>query len=276
MRIDIMTLFPAMCEAVLGESIVGRARKVGLVEIGCRDIRDYSTDKHRHVDDYTYGGGAGMIMQPGPIVDCFEAICAETGERPHCVFMSPQGKTFDEAAAVRLSKLPSLVILCGHYEGVDERAVEAIVDEEISLGDFVLTGGELPALAVADAVTRLLPGVLSGEECYRDESHFSGLLEYPQYTRPPVFRGGGVPAVLLSGHAANIAAWRREQSFLRTLLRRPDMLAREGLSREDLKLLGRLCEKYGFGGESEPGSSAGTPVKSSETDENGVNPETAR
>lgn len=241
MRIDIMTLFPEMCEAVLGESIIGRARRANLVEINCHDIRDYSKDKHRHVDDYTYGGGTGMIMQPGPIYDCFEDICAQIGTRPHCIYMSPQGKVFNQDTAVRLSKMQNIAILCGHYEGVDERIIEEIVDEEISIGDFVLTGGELPALMVADAVTRLLPGVLAGEESYQDESHYSGLLEYPQYTRPPEFHGRTVPDVLLTGHAANIAKWRRRQSLLRTLKRRPDMLPKANLSHEDLKILGELC-----------------------------------
>jgi len=245
MRIDIMTLFPEMCLSVLDESIVGRARRDGLVEINCRDIRDYSKDKHRHVDDYTYGGGAGMIMQPDPIFDCFNAICRETGTRPHCVFMSPQGSVFDQKTAVRLSKLPNLVLLCGHYEGVDERIIEEIADEEISIGDFVLTGGELPALMVSDAITRLLPGVLSSEECYRGESHFSGVLEYPQYTRPPQFHGKDVPEVLLSGHAANIAKWRRRESLKRTLERRPDMLEKAELSQSDMKILGEICRENG-------------------------------
>jgi len=240
-----MTLFPAMCEAVLGESIVGRARRAGLVEINCHDIRDYSMDKHRHVDDYTYGGGSGMIMQPGPIFDCFEAVCSQTGTRPHCIYMSPQGKVFDQSAAVRLSKLPGLAILCGHYEGVDERIIDEIADEEISIGDFVLTGGELPALMISDAIARLLPGVLAGEQCYRDESHFSGLLEYPQYTRPPQFHGRDIPQVLLTGHSANIAKWRRRQSLLRTFERRPDMLPKAELSHNDMKVLGDLCEDCG-------------------------------
>lgn len=241
MRIDIMTLFPSVCEAYLSESIIGRARKDGLVEIKCHDIRDFSKDKHRHVDDYTYGGGAGMIMQPGPIADCFKAVCEETNTRPYCIYMSPQGNVFNQETAVRLSKMDNIALLCGHYEGVDERIIEEIVDEEISVGDFVLTGGELPALMVADAVTRLLPGVLSGEECFTEESHFSGLLEYPQYTRPPVFNGKSVPEVLLSGHAANIANWRRREALKRTLIRRPDMLKKADLSRDDLKIIGEIC-----------------------------------
>lgn len=240
MRIDIMTLFPDMCETVLGESIVGRARKAELVTIKCHDIRAYSTNKHRHVDDYTYGGGMGMVMQPDPIYNCFQAVCEEAGTKPLCIYMSPQGKTFRQSDAIRLSKLSNVAILCGHYEGVDQRVLDEIVDEEISIGDFVLTGGELPALMVADAVTRLLPGVLSNDECFQDESHFSGLLEYPQYTRPPEFRDRTVPEVLLSGHAANIAKWRRKQALLRTLERRPDLLEHAELSPSDLKTLEEL------------------------------------
>lgn len=235
-----MTLFPAMCETVIGESIVGRARKAGFVEINCHDIRAYSTDKHHNVDDYTYGGGMGMLMQPGPIHGCFEAICEASGARPHCVYMSAQGHVFKQSDVVRLSKLPNLTILCGHYEGVDQRIIDEIVDEEISVGDFVLTGGELPALMVSDAVARLLPGVLSDEECFRDESHFSGLLEYPQYTRPPEFMGRTVPEVLLSGHAAKIAEWRHRQALRRTLTMRPDMLEHAQLSEKDLRILAEL------------------------------------
>ena len=198
MRIDILTLFPEMCESVLSESIIGRAREKKCVEIHCRQIRSFSTDKHNRVDDTPYGGGMGMIMQPQPIYDCFTALCEEIGERPYLVYMSPQGKTLTQEKVKELSKLSNLAILCGHYEGVDERVLEEIVDEEISVGDYVLTGGELPALIVADSVSRMLPGVLSDETCFTDESHFSGLLEYPQYTRPPVWHERAVPEVLLS------------------------------------------------------------------------------
>ena len=225
MRIDILTLFPEMCEAVLGESIVGRARKSGCIDIRTRQIRDYTQDKHGRVDDAPYGGGMGMIMQPQPIYDCFQSLCEETASRPKLIYLSPQGKVLTQQMVKELAAEPHLALLCGHYEGVDERLLEEIVDEEISVGDYVLTGGELPALVLCDAVARMQPGVLSGDACFTDESHFNGLLEYPQYTRPPVWRGRAVPDVLLSGHHANIDAWRHEQSLLRTEAKRPDLYA---------------------------------------------------
>ena len=241
MRIDILTLFPEMCESVLSESIIGRAREKNAVEIHCRQIRDYSKDKHNRVDDAPYGGGMGMIMQPQPIYDCFTALCEEIGERPHLVYMSPQGKTLTQEKVKELSTLSHLAILCGHYEGVDERVLEEIVDEEISVGDYVLTGGELPALIVADSVARMLPGVLSDEACFTDESHFSGLLEYPQYTRPPVWHERAVPEVLLSGNHKNIDLFRRKKAFERTLTKRPEMLDRFVPEKEDEKLLEEMC-----------------------------------
>ncbi len=240
MRIDIMTLFPEMCETVLGESILGRARENKLVEIHCHDIRAYTADKHRRVDDYPYGGGMGMVMQAQPIYDCFEAIVRATGTRPHLIYLSPQGGVFRQKKAVELASMPHIALLCGHYEGVDERVLEEIVDEEISIGDFVLTGGELPALAVVDAVARMLPGVLADEESFTEESHYAGLLEYPQYTRPPRWKGREVPEVLLSGHHANIATWRRKQSLQRTLHKRPDMLEQFTMSKEDAKLMAAI------------------------------------
>ena len=184
MRIDILTLFPEMCSSVLSESIIGRARANGFVEIECTDIRDYTADKHNRVDDAPYGGGPGMIMQAQPIYDCFEALCKKLGKRPRLIYMSPQGKVLTQQKVKQLAQEESIAILCGHYEGVDERVIEEIVDEEISIGDYVLTGGELPALILADSIARMLPGVLAGEEAYSEESHYSSLLEYPQYTRP--------------------------------------------------------------------------------------------
>ena len=243
MRIDILTLFPEMCESVLSESIVGRARRENLVEINCRQIRDYSTDKHRRVDDAPYGGGMGMIMGAQPIYDCYEALCKEVGEKVHLIYMSPQGKTLTQQRVRELSQLKNFAILCGHYEGVDERVIEEIVDEEISVGDYVLTGGELPALIVADSVSRMIPGVLSTEECFTEESHYSSLLEYPQYTRPPVWHERYVPDILLSGHHANIEKFRREKALERTFLRRPDMLENAVLSKKDKEFLRLLKNK---------------------------------
>ena len=240
MRIDILTLFPEMCESVLSESIVGRARKEGLVEINCRQIRDYSTDKHRRVDDAPYGGGMGMIMGVQPIYDCYKSLCDEVGKKIHLIYMSPQGRTLTQEKVRELSKMDNIALLCGHYEGVDERVIEEIVDEEISVGDYVLTGGELPALIVADSVSRMIPGVLSNEECFTEESHYSSLLEYPQYTRPPVWHEKAVPDILLSGHHANIEKFRREKALERTFFRRPDMLKKAVLSKKDRTFLESL------------------------------------
>lgn len=224
MRIDILTLFPDLCDGFMRESIIGRARKNHLLEIHCHDIRDYTPDKHRRVDDYPYGGGKGMVMQAEPIFRCYEALCRETGAKPHLVYMSPQGKTLTQQRVRELAELPNLVLLCGHYEGVDERVLETIVDEEISIGDYVLTGGELAALVVTDSVARMLPGVLADEVCFTDESHYAGLLEYPQYTRPAVWREQPVPQVLLNGDHGKIAQWRAETALERTRQKRPDLL----------------------------------------------------
>lgn len=240
MRIDIMTLFPDMCNSVLGESIIGRARSSGKVEINCVDIREYTLDKHRRVDDKPYGGGMGMVMAPQPIFDCFQAICGEIGTKPHLIYMTPQGKTLTQARVKELSRLDNIVILCGHYEGIDERVIEALEPEEISVGDYVLTGGELPALIVADAVSRMLPGVLSDDECFEEESHFNSLLEYPQYTHPAEWQGRQVPDVLLSGHHAKVDEWRRERSLERTFNRRPDMLENAQLTDRDRQFLSKL------------------------------------
>lgn len=240
MRIDILTLFPEMCNSVLGESIIGRARQSGKVEINCIDIRDYTLDKHRRVDDKPYGGGMGMVMAPQPIYDCFKALCDEIGERPHLIYLTPQGKTLTQDRVKELSQLNNIALLCGHYEGIDERVIEELQPEEISVGDYVLTGGELPALIVADSVSRMLPGVLSDDECFEEESHFNSLLEYPQYTHPSVWNGREVPQVLLSGHHANVDKWRRERSLERTFSRRPDMLENADLSKEDISFLSKL------------------------------------
>lgn len=237
MRIDILTLFPDMCETVMSESIIGRARKAGKVEIHCTDIREYTENKHRNVDDTPYGGGMGMIMQAQPIYDCYQAICEETGAKPHLIFLTPQGKTLTQQRVRELAEYDNIALLCGHYEGVDQRVIDELQPEEISVGDYVLTGGELPALIVADSVCRMLPGVLSDEACFTDESHYNSLLEYPQYTRPPVWRDREVPSVLLSGHHANIEKWRRRQSLKRTLERRPDMLQNAELTKNDRKIL---------------------------------------
>ncbi|MBE6826214.1 MAG: tRNA (guanosine(37)-N1)-methyltransferase TrmD [Oscillospiraceae bacterium] len=223
MRIEIATLFPDMCEAVLSESIIGRARKSGAITVNCHNIRDYTLDKHRRVDDTPYGGGMGMVMQAEPIYRCWQAVCEQMGQRPHTIFLSPQGKVLTQQRAVELSKMPGLFLLCGHYEGVDQRILDKIVDEEISVGDYVLTGGELPALVLTDAIARMCGGVLPAAAAFEDESHFSGLLEYPQYTRPEVWEGEAVPEVLLSGHHLKISQWRRAESLRVTQEKRPDM-----------------------------------------------------
>lgn len=213
-----------MCEAVLGESIIGRARMAGLIRLYCHQIRDYTLDKHHRVDDSPYGGGKGMVMQAEPIYRCYQAVCAELDEKPYVIYMSPKGNVFSQKKAVELSEKKNIFVICGHYEGVDQRIIDKIVDEEISIGDYVLTGGELPAMVICDAAARLVPGVLAADECFMDESHYSGLLEYPHYTRPEVWEGMEVPPVLLTGHHKNIAAWRHEQALKITAERRPDML----------------------------------------------------
>lgn len=235
-----MTLFPEMCEAVLNESIIGRARAAGKVAIHCVNIRDYTLDKHKRVDDTPYGGGNGMVMQTEPIYRCYQSICEGETQKPHLIYLTPQGKTLTQQRVRELSEMPRLALLCGHYEGIDERVIEELVDEELSIGDYVLTGGELPALVLADSVARMLPGVLSEEACFTEESHFNGLLEYPQYTRPFEWHGKQVPEVLLSGHHANIEKWRREQSLRRTFERRPDLLEHADLTKNDGAFLDKL------------------------------------
>lgn len=237
MRIDIMTIFPEMCENYLSQSIVGRARKDEKVQIVCTNIRDYTTDKHNKTDDIPYGGGMGMVMLAQPIDDCYAAICEETGTKPHFIYMSPKGKVLTQQRATELSKLDNICILCGHYEGVDQRVLDKLCDEEISIGDYVLTGGELPAMVLCDSIVRLCDGVLKSEECYTEESIYSGLLEYPQYTRPPVWQDRQVPAVLMSGHHANIAKYKHEQSILETAKKRPELLKTAELTDKEIAFL---------------------------------------
>ncbi len=223
MKISVVTIFPHMFTGVLGESILKRAQEKGLVGFEVIDLRDFTEDRHRSVDDYSYGGGPGMVMKPEPFFKAVEHLQKQSGQGAHVILTSPQGRVFDQQKALKLAQKAELIILCGHYEGVDERVREHLVHEEISVGDYVLTGGEIPAMTIMDAVTRLIPGVLT-EESTEEESFSSGLLEYPQYTRPQTFRGLSVPEVLLSGDHAKIKKWREEQALSRTVKRRPDLL----------------------------------------------------
>lgn len=230
MRIDILTLFPEYVDGILSESIIGRARRAGKLDIRTHNIRDYSEDKHRRVDDTPYGGGRGMLMAAPPIYRCYQAVAESAKadgmeEKPYVIYLSPRGRVFRQDVAKELAEKPHLILLCGHYEGIDQRIIDEIVDEEMSIGDFVLTGGELPACIIADAVGRLVDGVLALPECHEKESFEGGMLEYPQYTRPPVWMGREVPEVLLSGHHANIEKWREEQALALTKERRPDLLS---------------------------------------------------
>jgi tRNA (guanine37-N1)-methyltransferase len=252
MHFDILTLFPAVFEGVFGQSIVKRAREAGLVSIATHNIRDYATDKHRMTDDTPYGGGGGMIMKPEPIFRGVEAVlCAHTtltletmggGRQPEVpvILLSPQGRMFTQAAARELSRHSRLVLICGHYEGVDERVRQYLATDEISIGDYVLSGGEIPAMVIVEAVTRLVPGVLGDPGATFEDSHSEGLLEYPHYTRPYVFRDWSVPEVLLSGNHAEVVRWRRQKALRRTLERRPDLLAGARLSQADREFLQQL------------------------------------
>lgn len=240
MRIDLLTLFPEMCETVMAESIIGRARKKGALQVCCHQIRDFAFDKHSRVDDTLFGGGMGMLLMAEPIAACMDDLIEHLGRKPHSIYMSPQGSVLNQEKVKELAQYENLMILCGHYEGVDERVLEAYIDEQISIGDYVLTGGELPALALADAVSRMIPGVLSDDICFEEESHFQGLLEYPQYTRPANWRGREVPGLLLTGHHANIARWRHEQSLLRTAKWRPDLLETANLTEKDRQFLEKM------------------------------------
>ena len=226
MNYHVLTLFPEMILQGLNTSIIGRAIEKGILSLEAVNIRDYAGNRYGKVDDYPYGGGRGAVMQADPLYQCWKHICDEAGERLHTIYFSPCGETFRQATAKRLAAdYDRLVLVCGHYEGVDERFIEECVDEEISMGDFVLTGGEIPAMALADAVCRLVPGVLPDAECYEEESHWAGLLEYPQYSRPENWHGRHVPAILLSGNHQKVAEWRKKESYKRTLRRRPDMMA---------------------------------------------------
>lgn len=243
MRIDILTLFPSMFQGPFDSSIIKRAIDRELISINICNIRDFAHDEHRTVDDYAYGGGAGMVLKPEPIFEAVESVKASIGQMAEeipVVLMTPQGRLFTQQIARELSGYSNLVLVCGHYEGIDERVREHLVTDEVSIGDYVLSGGELAAMVVVDAVVRLLPGVLGSGASLCEDSHVGGLLEYPQYTRPPVFKGWAVPEVLLSGNHAQIAAWRREQAIKRTLKRRPDLLARADLSLKEKELVSIL------------------------------------
>ena len=226
MIFDVMTLFPELINAITSESIIGRAKAKGIITVNAVDIRDYTADKHRRVDDYPYGGGYGMVMQCQPIYDCFADITKDCAEKPHTIYMSPKGSVLTQKRAMELSQINQgrLVILCGHYEGVDQRILDEIVDEEISIGDYALTGGEIPACVLIDCISRMINGVLSDSAAYEKESHFSGLLEHPQYTRPEEWHGRRVPEILLSGHHANIEKWKNDTGLELTKKLRPDIL----------------------------------------------------
>lgn len=233
MRFHILTLFPDMVEQGLHTSIIGRAVEKGLLAIEAVNIRDYTLDKHKKVDDYPYGGGAGMVMQAQPIYDAYLSIVEKIGYRPRTIYLTPQGPLFTQQAAKEFALEEDVILLCGHYEGVDERVLEEIVTDYISIGDYVLTGGELPAMVMMDSISRMVPGVLSNSESGETESFAGNLLEYPQYSRPEEWHDKKVPPVLLSGHHANIEAWRREQSILRTARRRPDLLKKADLTNKE-------------------------------------------
>ncbi|MGI6084913.1 MAG: tRNA (guanosine(37)-N1)-methyltransferase TrmD [Acetivibrionales bacterium] len=245
MIFDVLTLFPESIDRFLYESIIGRAREKEIITVNTINIRDYSLDKHRKVDDYPYGGGVGMVMTPQPLYDAWESVVRQCSRRPKTIYMSPQGRVLTQSMAEELKNEERLIIICGHYEGIDERVIELIVDEEISIGDYVLTGGELPAMVLIDCISRLIDGVLSTDESYLKESHYSGLLEFPQYTRPPEYRGKKVPEILVSGHHANIEKWRYLKMLERTRDKRPDMykIYEKGNKQKVLEAFGLLPKK---------------------------------
>lgn len=240
MKFDILTLFPEMLESIFNCSIIGRARKENLIEINCINIRDYAGNKHNRVDDYPYGGGKGMVMQAEPIYSAFKSICDNLDYKPKTIYLSPQGKPFRQSTAKKFAKEEHLILLCGHYEGIDQRVLDEIVDEEISIGDFVLTGGELGAAIVVDATSRLIKGVLSEDVCFEEESHYNGLLEYPQYTRPSIWNDKKVPEILQSGHHDNIRKWKREQSILNTFKKRRGLLRTAKLTDSERSMVENL------------------------------------
>lgn len=240
MNFYILTLFPEMIQSTMSHSIIGKAQSENKINIECINIRDFAGNKHGQVDDYPYGGGAGMVMQPQPIYDAYKSIISKHSISPKVIYMSPQGRIFSQSIAKELSQEQNLIILCGHYEGIDQRVIDEIVTDEISIGDYILTGGELAAMVVIDAVSRLIPGVLGKVESFEEESFSNHLLEYPQYTRPPVFRDRKVPEVLLSGHHAKIEKWRKEQSILRTWQKRPDLLEKANLNPKEIQFLNQL------------------------------------
>ena len=237
MKINILTLFPEFFSSLKNWSIIGRAIENNIAEINCINIRDFSKNKHRKVDDYPYGGGSGMVMNPGPIVDAINSVKTSDSK---VIYLSPQGKTFSQKLANELSREKHLILLCGHYEGIDNRVIEHYIDEEISVGDYVLTGGEIPAMIIIDAVIRLLPGVLRSENSFIEESHYNGLLEYPQYTRPREFKGHSVPDILLSGNHKKIAIWRKEEALKATLLKRPDLIEKRNFTKDEIEILYKL------------------------------------
>ena len=240
MNFHILTLFPEMVLQGLNTSILGRAVKEGHITINATDIRDFANNKHNHVDDYPYGGGAGMVIQPEPVFQAYEAACANMSSRPRVIYLTPQGKVFNQSMAEDFAKEENLIFLCGHYEGIDERVLEEIVTDNVSIGDYVLTGGELPAMVMIDAISRKVPGVLNNELSHEIETFYDNLLEYPQYTRPEVWKDKKVPEVLLSGHHGNIEKWRREKSLERTLAHRPDLLEDANLSKKDREYLEKI------------------------------------
>ena len=240
MNFHVLTLFPEMIEQGVNTSITGRAILNGLISLNTINIRDFSDNKYGHIDDYPYGGGAGMVMQPGPVYDSYQSVVNQIGYKPRVVYLTPQGKVFNQHMAVEFSKEKDLVFLCGHYEGIDERVLEMIVTDNVSIGDYVLTGGELPSMVMIDAISRLVPGVLNNDDSAEFESFNDNLLEYPQYTRPAEFMGKEVPPILLSGNHPKVDQWRREQSIIRTIERRPDLMEDANLTKDDIKFIKTL------------------------------------